>query len=197
MILSNVEIHKALDEGRLVIDPEPTPREHTIGISDCPYDTHSVDLKLATEINIPEGGQVSYDLTKPGSIAKTVTQHSRSVSLTAEQPYCLQPQQFVLGQTLERVALPIIPDRPPCLAARIEGKSSRARFGILVHFTAPTVHPGYKGTLTLEIINLGAAAVLLFPGMYIAQLIIEEVKGVPIEKPGQFQDQATPAGEAP
>ena len=59
MILSNVEIHKALDERRLVIDPEPSPRLPSIG-QNCPYDTHSVDLTLGSEIVIPLPGQVVY-----------------------------------------------------------------------------------------------------------------------------------------
>jgi dCTP deaminase len=110
----------------------------------------------------------------------------------------LEPRQFVLGSTLETVGLPIIGGSKTCLAARIEGKSSRARFGLLVHFTAPTVHPGWSGTLTLEMINLGPATFLLSPGMRIAQLIVEEVKGIPYEtKPSEFQGQSTPPGLPP
>lgn len=114
----------------------------------------------------------------------------------AEAPFafCLEPNCFVLGRTLEHIELPILRNRPTCLAARIEGKSSRARFGILIHFTAPTVHPGFKGTLTLEMINLGPASFMLKPGMAIAQLIVEEVKGCPVENPSQFQGQQNPAG---
>ena len=82
----------------------------------------------------------------------------------------------------------------PSLAARIEGKSSRARCGLLVHFTAPTVHPGFFGTLTLEMINLGPSPIALVPGMPIAQLIVEEVKGIPVENPSQFQGQSAPEG---
>ncbi|MCX5634727.1 MAG: hypothetical protein NTW55_02640 [Planctomycetota bacterium] len=83
---------------------------------------------------------------------------------------------------------------PPYLAARIEGKSSRARCGVLVHFTAPTVHAGWKGRLTLEMINLGLAPFLLTPDMPIAQLILEEVKGRIELMPSQFQNQSSPTG---
>ena len=107
---------------------------------------------------------------------------------------CLRPNHFVLGRTLEWVELPILLGRKTCLAARIEGKSSRARFGILIHFTAPTVHPGFAGTLTLEMINLGPASFMLRPGMAIAQLIVEEVRGCPIRNPSEFQGQQEPAG---
>jgi dCTP deaminase len=96
------------------------------------------------------------------------------------------------------VQLPISGEPDRSLAARIEGKSSRARLGLLVHFTAPTVHPGFSGTLTLEMINLGPVDIQLFPGMPIAQLIVEEVKGRPdFNNPSQFQGQSTAAGNAP
>jgi dCTP deaminase len=99
----------------------------------------------------------------------------------------------VLGNTRELVELPIIPGQQ-VLAARIEGRSSIARCGLLVHFTAPTVHAGFKGTLTLEMTNLGVAQICLFPGMAICQLIIEDVLGEPNSNPGQFQGQTTPPG---
>jgi dCTP deaminase len=102
---------------------------------------------------------------------------------------------FILGKTLERVALPIIEGRQALAArSRIEGKSSFARCGLLVHFTAPTVHAGFEGTLTLEMINLGTARIALFSGMPICQLILEIVSGDPRPNPSQFQGQATPAG---
>ena len=196
MILSNQELFKALNDGRLVIKPEPTPRVPTIDQPHTPFDTHSVDLRLADAISVPKAGQFTYDLTQPGSIANTITQHSDELTITEGQPFHLKPNQFVLGNTLESIELPISPDSPTCLSARIEGKSSRARFGLLVHFTAPTVHPGFQGTLTLEIINLGPASLLLIPGMYIAQLIVEEVKGTPSRNDSEFQNQSSPAGNA-
>lgn len=194
MILSNIELFKALDDGRIIIKPEPAPRRPTIAEPNSPYDTHSVDLRLASQINIPQEGQFVYDVKKAGKIADTISKHSKKITLTEDTPFVLKRQQFILGQTREQVYLPISTDADTCLAARIEGKSSRARFGILVHFTAPTVHPGWEGTLTLEIANLGPVDFLLRPGMYIAQLIVEEVKGCPVEKPSEFQGQSTPAG---
>ncbi len=194
MILSNVELFSALDEGRLIIRPEPAPRLPTIGQAHSPYDTHSVDLSLGDEITVPKEGQITYDLTQPGSIADTIRQHSQTLKISDLQPFCLEPHRFILARTHEHIELPILRARPTCLAARIEGKSSRARFGILIHFTAPTVHPGFKGTLTLEMINLGPASFMLRPGMAIAQLIVEEVKGCPIENPSQFQGQRNAAG---
>ncbi len=193
MILSNVQVQMAIDSGRLTIDPEPLPRRPEPG-RECPYDTHSVNLTLGNEISILQKGQFSFDLTREGKLAEFMARNSRSVQITEDQPFSLRPHQFVLGLTRERVRLPILPELDTCLAARIEGKSSRARCGILIHFTAPTVHPGFDGTLTLEMINLGDVDFILRPGMSIAQLIVEEVKGIPFRNDSQYQGQRKPAG---
>lgn len=195
MILSNVEIQRALDEKRLVIQPEPLPRRPEAGRV-CPYDTHAVDLRLGVEITTIKTGVFSWDLTTPGKLAEFIARNSDRVKLTSEQPFKLKPNRFVLGTTKEYVELPILPNAETCLAARIEGKSSRARCGLLIHFTAPTIHPGFKGNITLEMINLGPVDFLLVPDMDIAQLIVEEVKGQPFLKESQFQGQTTPEGLA-
>ncbi|MCK4291965.1 MAG: dCTP deaminase [Planctomycetes bacterium] len=194
MLLSNLEIHKALDEGRLVIDPEPLPRVKGIGDKYCPYDSHTVDLKLGSEITVPKPGTFAYDFKASGSIADLIAQNSEKHILTEHRPYHLMHGQFILAQTLETITLPI--DKgPPYLAARIEGKSSRARCGLLVHFTAPTVHPEWSGPLTLEIINLSKTPFILHVGMPIAQLIVEQVAGEIISNLSQFHDQTTPEGK--
>jgi len=193
MILSNVEIHKALDEGRLVIEPEPTPRYKEVGVKYCPYDTHTVDLRLTNEITIPTKGAYAYDFMASGKVADLIAQNSEKRTLIPDQPYRLEINKFILAQTLETIKLPI--DKgSPYLAARIEGKSSRARCGLLVHFTAPTVHPEWEGQLTLEIINLGKTPFLLHSRMPIAQLIVEQVYGELKSNLSQFQGQATPEG---
>ena len=194
MILSNCEMHKALDCGRLVINPQPSPRERSLDHPRCPYDTHAVDLKLHTEISVPTEGTFTIDFTQPGSISDMLSKHSKKYTITEKQPYRLEKGEFILARTLEKIELPTSHGKP-YLAARIEGKSSLARCGLLVHFTAPTVHPGFSGPLTLEMINLGPAAISLAPGMYIAQLIVEEVKGEMIPNPSQFQGQTTPEGK--
>jgi dCTP deaminase len=194
MILSSAEIHRALDDGRLIITPEPSPRVPTIGSDHCPYDTHSVDLTLAPEISIPSDGPFNYDLTRPG-LASFISKNSKKHVIEVGKPYPLERNQFILGLTAETVELPIDPRRKTCLAARIEGKSSRARCGLLIHFTAPTVHPDWSGPLTLEMINLGPVPILLSVGMPIAQLIVEEVRGLPAAaNPSQFRGQVTPEG---
>ena len=201
MILSNTEIQLALNDGRLVITPEPEPRTPQIGIDHCPYDASAVDLRLGDEISVPRPGSYAYDHTQTTSLSDHLSRNSTTYKISAETPFRLVPNQFVLGITYEKIGLPYKTGCKTCLAARIEGKSSRARTGLLIHFTAPTVHAGFGAptprVLVLEMINLGACPILLIPGMYIAQLIVEEVSGCPFQNESQFHVQvhSTGAGE--
>src|SRR5580704_5490463 len=105
MILSNVEIHRALDDGRLIIEPEPVPR---IGVPDnsSPYGTHSVDLRLGAHLRIPRPGPYNFDLGLP-NFPEFLERNSEKIVIESARPYILGPNQFILGITLERVALPI------------------------------------------------------------------------------------------
>lgn len=195
MILSNVEIHRALDEGRIILDPEPQPRLPGVQGPHCPYDTHSVDVTLGDVVRIPVDAKISIDLAdSSGSVIDTIIRNSTLKTISRDSPYKLEPGQFILGTVRERLVLPLQPNPDQSLSARIEGKSSRARFGLLIHFTAPTVHPGYEGNLALEMINLGRWPFLLSPGMAIGQLIFEEIRGIPVRNDSQFQGQCDPAG---
>lgn len=197
MILSNVEMQKAMEEGRLVIDPQPQPLRPG-GPVKCPYDTHAVDLRLGSELSIPASGAYAFDLMLGGDLSLFLSRNSDKITIP-DTGFPLAPQRFVLGITLEQISLPV--NHPTnektgvCLAARIEGRSSVARCGVLVHFTAPTVHPDFEGTLTLEIINLGPAPFMLKPKMPIAQLIVEEVRGIPFVRSDRtFSGQTAPEG---
>lgn len=194
MILSNTRILEALDDRLLVIEPEPAPRHVSDEDVKCPYQTSAVDLRLGSEIAyFRDGLAINIDLRR-GDFFSLFAPYSERRTITADQPYSLHPNKFVLARTLECIDLPILPDGP-CLAARIEGKSSYARCGMLVHFTAPTIHAGFRGTIALEIINLGLIPILLFPGAPICQLIIEEVDGRPFRNDSQFHDQSRPGGQ--
>jgi dCTP deaminase len=195
VILSNLEIHRALDTGRLILHPEPLPRFPEEG-KECPYQTTAVDLRLGEELNIPKDGRAfSIDLSS-GRFASLLSSENYDTRIISnDQPYQLQPHKFVLAKTMERVELPVQTIEGMSLAARVEGRSSYARSGVLVHFTAPTIHAGFSGTITLEIINLGCASVLLKANAPICQLIIEEVKGIPFRNDSQFQGQTTPGGK--
>jgi dCTP deaminase len=195
MILSNVSIHEALDKGWLVIKPEPGPRLKTAQCPDCPYQTSAVDLRLGHEIAyFREGLAINIDLRR-GTFADLFGPNSESRTIGAEQPYSLGPQKLVLAKTLERIELPIVLNsEAPCLAARVEGRSSYARCGLLVHFTAPTIHAGFSGTITLELINLGSIPILLYPEAPICQLIVEQVHGCPLRNDSQFQGETKMSG---
>ena len=187
MVLSNVEIVAAINSKKIVIDgiagTDP---------SEKPFNTSAVDLRLGSELSIPlADAPVALDLRLP-NIAPFLAKHSKKVVITNDQPHTLKAHQFILANTVERVDFPILDGQ--CYSARVEGKSSLARCGILVHFTAPTIHAGFNGTITLEMINLGPFNFLLYPDMFVCQLIIEEVKGAPVNAPNQFKGQSKPVG---
>ena len=196
MILSNVEIQRAIREGRLVIDPAPLPERPIEAGKYCPYQTSSVDLRLGDEISFfREGLAINIDL-RSGTFPTLFQPNSQSLTITEDQPFRLAPGRFVLGKTRERVELPVMPEGQASLAARVEGKSSYARCGVLVHFTAPTIHAGFAGTITLELANLGPLPVMLYPNAPICQLVIEEVLGTPFRNDSQFQNQRRAGGHS-
>ena len=194
MIFSNSAIFAALDEKRLVIDPEPKPRNPADDPgADWPYGTSAIDLRLGDEVSwFNDGLAINIDLRR-GKFARLFGPNSSSRKITNDQPYALMPNKLVLANTLEHVELPIVPGKAS-LAARVEGRSSFARCGLLVHVTAPTIHAGFRGKITLELINLGPIPILLYPYSYICQLIVEEVAGVPLKNESQFQGQTRPGG---
>jgi len=192
MILSNLEIHRALDEKRLVIRPEPLPRLPN-GPGECPYQSTSIDLRLGSEISYFKEG-LPFDINlRRGTFAQLFGPNSITQHISEEQPFVLRPNRLVLGRTLEHIELPMASSGQG-LAARVEGKSSYARCGLLVHLTAPTIHAGFAGTITLELFNLGPCNISLYPGAPICQLILETVLGSPIRNDSQFQGQQKPGG---
>jgi dCTP deaminase len=192
VILSNVEIHRALDAGNIIISPEPTPRFPSLANPRSPYDTTAVNLRLSKSLSISvEDPPIAFDLRKPG-LAKLLGNVYRAKEMD-EGGHSLKPGRFVLGNTIETITLPIREGRP-VYAARVEGRSSFARCGLLIHFTAPTIHAGFDGTITLEIMNLGKSDIMLYPELEIAQLIFERVDGTPTRNDSQFHGQRTPPG---
>lgn len=192
MILSNLDIHTALDSGALVIKPEPLPR-FPDGVQDCPYQTSAVDLRLGDEICwIKTALSLNINL-RSGGLPKLLADNSENRKLCRNECYTLEPGKFILAKTYEFVELPIR-EHAPWLAARVEGRSSYARCGVLVHFTAPTIHAGFRGTITLEIMNFGQYPVALYPFTPICQLILEEVSGRPFRNDSQFHGQMAPSG---
>ncbi len=192
MILSNLEILKALEERRIIIDPPPDIP--SFDKPESPLNTTALDLRLGDTISIPNEDQpFAYDL-RSGDIASFLKKTHESHPIDYEGGFALKPGKFVLSKTKEKIHFPIIPGGP-CYGARVEGRSSYARVGLLVHFTAPTIHTGFNGTITLELMNFGTNSIILHPGIYICQLIFEKVYGEIAFTQSQFQGQTTPEGE--
>lgn len=192
MILSNSEILKALKNGYIVIDPMPDiPSFDT---DDSPFNTTALDLRLGDTISIPqENTPFAYDLRR-GGIAPFLRKNHKTLPIDNNGGFTLEPGKLVLSNTMERVHFPISTGEP-CYGARVEGRSSYARIGLLVHFTAPTIHAGFNGTITLELMNLGTNPIVFYPGIYICQLVFEKVCGEIFFNPSQFQGQTTPEGK--
>lgn len=141
---------------------------------------------------IKEGLPINFDL-RSGKFSTLFIGNCERRKLAPTEPYMLHPGKLLLCKTHEQVELPIT-EKGPWLAARIEGRSSYARCGLLVHFTAPTIHAGFKGTITLEIMNFGQYPIALYPYTPICQLIVEHVDGCPFRNDSQFQGQVEPTG---
>src|SRR5437764_3349443 len=92
------------------------------------------------------------------------------VEVKPDEPFILHPGEFVLGSTLERVAL------PDDLVARLEGKSSLGRLGLLIHSTAGYVDPGWDGNLTLELSNVANLPITLYYGMKLGQISFQRMR---------------------
>jgi dCTP deaminase len=191
MVLSNSEILKAINEGGIVI--EPFPRIPTMHNPDSPLNTSALDLRLGNTISLPKRDRpFAFDLRK-GGIANFLKDNFETRNIDPDGGFTLEPHRFVLANTLEKITLNINPTGVN-FAARVEGRSSFARCGLLIHFTAPTIHAGFTGTITLELMNLGNNPITLFPEIYICQLIFEKVEGEIYYSPSQFQGQRTPEG---
>jgi dCTP deaminase len=133
-------------------------------ISVEPYDESmiqpsSIDFRLDRYFRVFENHR--YPHIDPAADQSDLT---RIVEAQGEEPFILHPGEFVLGSTFEVVSL------PDDLAARVEGKSSLGRLGLLTHATAGFVDPGFSGHVTLELANVATLPIKLYPGMKIGQL---------------------------
>lgn len=188
MILCDSEIQAAIQNGQIRMNPVP-PAEH--------FSTTSVDLTLgASEFKRwkrPAAGvAVTFDPSQPGSF-RSAAAFLEEVPLETDGSVIVPPQQFLLAITQERIELP----ETSRFAARVEGRSSLARLGLGIHMTAPIIHAGFKGKITLEITNHGTIDIKLRPGMRICQLVIEMVFGTPsTTMKGLFQNQVSVTGSS-
>jgi dCTP deaminase len=148
-VLSDGTITRLVEEGRIRIDPwDPALVQPA-----------SVDLRLGDSFRVFHNHLApAIDLRRP---PENLTEE---VVVPAGDTFVIHPGEFCLGRTLEWVEL------PDDIVARIEGKSSLGRLGLIVHATAGFCDPGWKGTLTLELNNLTRVPIILHPGLEIAQL---------------------------
>lgn len=149
MILSDKSILDMIRSGELVIEPFD---KSLVGPS-------SVDLRLGNEFVIFERTRI--DVIDP---KKPIQEYTKVIKVNDNNFFIIHPGEFILATTLEYVKL------PNHIAARIEGRSSIARLGVVVHSTGGFVDAGFEGQLTLEMSNLNMVPVKLYPKMKIAQL---------------------------
>ena len=161
MILSDVSIRAAVEQGRIVIEPFD-PRM---------VQPSSVDLRVDRYFRVFENHR--YPSIDPKKYQPDLT---TEVSTAMDHPFMLHPGEFVLGSTLETVCL------SDDIVARLEGKSSLGRLGLLIHSTAGFVDPGFEGHLTLELSNVANLPIAIYPGMKIGQLSFYEMT-TPAESP--------------
>jgi len=158
MILSDRDIQKALSSGKIKISPKPDLKT---ALGSC-----SVDLRLGREFRIFNHSQ--FPFIDPRS-ARPPADMMKKILVKKGQPFILQPGDFVLATTLETLKL------PNNLIARLEGRSSLGRLGIVVHSTASIFDPGWAGVIVMELGNMGRMPVALYPGMRICALTFEEL----------------------
>lgn len=149
MLLSDRDIRSEVDAGRVRLDPwEPAMVQPS-----------SVDVRLDRYFRLFDNHK--YPVIDPALEQPDLT---RLVEVEGGESFVLHPGEFVLGSTFEQVTL------PDDIAARVEGKSSLGRLGLLTHATAGFVDPGFTGHVTLELSNVATLPIVLHPGMKIGQL---------------------------
>ena len=177
MLLSDRDVLAEIDAGRIVMEPwDPAMMQPS-----------SIDVRLDRYFRVFENHR--YPHIDPAADQSDLT---RMVEPEGDEPFILHPGEFVLGSTYEVVSL------PDDIAARVEGKSSLGRLGLLTHATAGFVDPGFSGHVTLELANVATLPIKLYPGMKIGQICVIQLSS-PSEHPygssiygSRYQDQRGP-----
>jgi dCTP deaminase len=177
VVLSDRTIREEIEAGRIAIDPfDPQLVQPS-----------SVDVRVDRSFRVFHNNRYAFiDVRRP------MEDLTELVEIDGGRPFILHPGEFVLGQTLERVTL------PDDLVARLEGKSSLGRLGLLIHSTAGFVDSGFSGNLTLELSNVANLPITIYQGMPIGQLSFMRMDG-PVERPygsretsNKYQGQTEP-----
>jgi len=149
VVLADRTIRRLVEEGRIAIDP----------FDDELVQPSSVDVRVDRFFRVFRNSRYPYiDVKRP------MEDLTELVEVVGEEPFILHPGEFVLGSTLERITL------PDDLVARLEGKSSLGRLGLLIHSTAGFIDPGWDGHVTLELSNVANLPITIYVGMKIGQL---------------------------
>jgi dCTP deaminase len=149
MVLSDRTIRRLLDEGRIGIEPY---EEELLQPS-------SVDVRVDRLFRVFRNSRYPFI-----DVKQEMEELTELVEVDSEEAFILHPGEFVLGSTLERITL------PDDLVARLEGKSSLGRLGLLIHSTAGFIDPGWDGHVTLELSNVANLPITIYYGMKIGQL---------------------------
>jgi dCTP deaminase len=177
MVLSDRDIRIAIETGRIKIDPMPD--------LDSQLGSVSIDFRLGQTFMVFEHSRHSFiDPRKPQSIGDAM----RTIVVGEDESFIMQPGDFALASTVESLEL------PDDLLGRLEGRSSIARLGITVHSTAAVFEPGWVGTATMELSNLGRMAVALYPGMRICAFSFETLSS-PVTTPYRLKRNAKYVGQ--
>jgi dCTP deaminase len=177
VVLSDRSIRAEIEGGRIVIEP----------FDEGLIQPSSVDVRVDRRFRVFHSSRYPYiDVRQP------MDGLTELVEVEEDEPFILHPGEFVLGQTLERVTL------PDDVVARLEGKSSLGRLGLLIHSTAGFVDSGFSGNLTLELSNVANLPITIYHGMPIGQISFMRMDA-PVENPygsgkadSKYQNQAEP-----
>jgi dCTP deaminase len=180
MVLSDRTIREEIEAGRIALDPFDASM----------IQPSSIDVRVDRKFRVFHNARYPFiDVRQPQDDLTEL------VEIEGEEPFILHPGEFVLGQTLERVRL------PDDIVARLEGKSSIGRLGLLIHSTAGFIDCGFEGNLTLELSNVANLPITIYHGMPIGQISFMRMDG-PVEHPYgsgearskyQGQDEPTPS----
>lgn len=177
MVLSDRSIREQILAGRIRIEP----------LDPDDIQPSSVDLHLGSRFQVFRNSRYPYIDPAMDQVGLM-----EMVEASIEEPFVLHPGEFVLGATVERMSL------PDDIVARLEGKSSLGRLGLLIHSTAGYVDPGWEGTMTLELSNVANLPIVLTPGMAIGQVSFMGMT-TPVDRPygspglrSRYQGQTDP-----
>ena len=165
-ILSDIDIKKALDEKKIIIDPLKDEKQ---------IQPSSVDLRIGNKF---KGFKI---ITKPfidPFDEVDLESYMEEITISEKQPFIIHPGEFTLATTYETVKL------PSDIVARVEGRSSIGRLGITMHVTAGYIDPGFEGKITLVISNIGKMPVALYPGQRVCQIVFETMTSPSVEPYG-------------